>query len=231
MSIKQILSNSGYGGAVCDKFYDYYILLIEWNEKINLTAITDEDEVAVKHFLDCLSIKALLPDGASVADVGTGAGFPGIPLKIANPTVNLTLVDSLNKRTKFLAEAVQKLNLENTEIVWGRAEDVGKDENHREKYDICVSRAVANLTTLCELCLPFVKVGGKLICLKGPKASDEAAEAKRAIKILGGELEGINEYEIPDADLKHNAVIIKKISQTPTKYPRKAPKPAKEPLY
>lgn len=231
MSIKQILSNSGYGDAVCDKFYDYYRLLIEWNEKINLTAITDEDEVAVKHFLDCLSIKALLPDGASVADVGTGAGFPGIPLKIANPTVNLTLVDSLNKRTKFLAEAVQKLNLENTEIIWGRAEDVGKDENHREKYDICVSRAVANLTTLCELCLPFVKVGGKLICLKGPKASDEAAEAKRAIKILGGELESISEYEIPDADLKHNAVIIKKISQTPTKYPRKAPKPAKEPLY
>ena len=231
MSIKQILSNSGYGGAVCDKFYDYYRLLIEWNEKINLTAITDEDEVAVKHFLDCLSIKALLPDGASVADVGTGAGFPGIPLKIANPTVNLTLVDSLNKRTKFLAEAVQKLNLENTEIIWGRAEDVGKDENHREKYDICVSRAVANLTTLCELCLPFVKVGGKLICLKGPKAADEAAEAKRAIKILGGELESISEYEIPDADLKHNAVIIKKISQTPTKYPRKAPKPAKEPLY
>lgn len=231
MSIKQILSNSGYGDAVCDKFYDYYRLLIEWNEKINLTAITDEDEVAVKHFLDCLSIKALLPDGASVADVGTGAGFPGIPLKIANPTVNLTLVDSLNKRTKFLAEAVQKLNLENTEIIWGRAEDVGKDENHREKYDICVSRAVANLTTLCELCLPFVKVGGKLICLKGPKASDEAAEAKRAIKILGGELESISEYEIPDSDLKHNAVIIKKISQTPTKYPRKAPKPAKEPLY
>ena len=216
---------------MCDKFYDYYRLLIEWNEKINLTAITDEDEVAVKHFLDCLSIKALLPDGASVADVGTGAGFPGIPLKIANPTVNLTLVDSLNKRTKFLAEAVQKLNLENTEIIWGRAEDVGKDENHREKYDICVSRAVANLTTLCELCLPFVRVGGKLICLKGPKASDEAAEAKRAIKILGGELESISEYEIPDADLKHNAVIIKKISQTPTKYPRKAPKPAKEPLY
>ena len=126
---------------------------------------------------------------------------------------------------------MQKLNLENTEIIWGRAEDVGKDENHREKYDICVSRAVANLTTLCELCLPFVKVGGKLICLKGPKASDEAAEAKRAIKILGGELESISEYEIPDADLKHNAVIIKKISQTPTKYPRKAPKPAKEPLY
>ena len=214
-----------------EQFFIYKDLLKEWNEKINLTAITDEDEVAVKHFLDCLSIKALLPDGASVADVGTGAGFPGIPLKIANPTVNLTLVDSLNKRTKFLAEAVQKLNLENTEIVWGRAEDVGKDENHREKYDICVSRAVANLTTLCELCLPFVKVGGKLICLKGPKASDEAAEAKRAIKILGGELEGINEYEIPDADLKHNAVIIKKISQTPTKYPRKAPKPAKEPLY
>ena len=168
--------------------------------------------------------------GAKVIDVGTGAGFPGVVLLIARPDLKMTLLDGTNKRLVFIDSLLRELGL-NADIVHQRAELAGKDADFREKYDLVTARAVANLNTLGEYCLPFVKVGGKLICLKGPKASDEAAEAKRAIKILGGELESISEYEIPDADLKHNAVIIKKISQTPTKYPRKAPKPAKEPLY
>ncbi len=230
MSLINILSENGIGDEKCALFYEYYKLLIEWNEKINLTAITDEDEVATKHFLDSLSHGGKIKDGMSVIDVGTGAGFPGLPIKIDNPSLSLTLVDSLNKRVNFLSEVSEKLGLENVQIIHSRAEELGKKPKHREKYDVCVSRAVANLTTLCELCLPFVKVGGYFVSLKGPKADEELAAAKKAIKILGGEFEEIKDYEIPGTNLHHNTVIIKKISQTPTKYPRKAPKPLKEPL-
>ena len=231
MALRDILIKNLISPDNADKFYKYYELLVEWNEKINLTAITQEDDVAVKHFLDSLNAaKGIVEDGMSVIDVGTGAGFPGLPVKIANPGISLTLVDSLNKRIGFLNEVISSLGLKDVETVHSRAEDLGINKDYREKYDVCVSRAVANLTTLCELCLPFVKVGGLFVSLKGPKAEEEAEEAKRAIELLGGSLKDIKSYDLSDTDLNHNIVIIKKISHTPTKYPRKAPKPSKEPL-
>ncbi len=231
MALRDILIKNSISPENADKFYKYYELLVEWNEKINLTAITQEDDVAVKHFLDSLNAaKGIVEDGMSVIDVGTGAGFPGLPVKIANPGISLTLVDSLNKRIGFLNEVISSLGLKDVETVHSRAEDLGINKDYREKYDVCVSRAVANLTTLCELCLPFVKVGGLFVSLKGPKAEEEAEEAKRAIELLGGRLTDIKSYDLSDTDLNHNIVIIKKISHTPTKYPRKAPKPSKEPL-
>ncbi len=232
MSLKQILLDNNINENIAHDFETYYKLLYEWNQRINLTAITDEDDVAIKHFLDSLNAaNGMVKEGMKVIDVGTGAGFPGLPIKIANPQIELTLVDSLNKRINFLNEVVSHLGLENVETVHSRAEELGVNKNYREMYDMCVSRAVANLTTLCELCLPFVKNGGLFVSLKGPKAQEEAEEAKNAIKLLGGELEKIENYDLSDTDLNHNIVVIKKISHTPTRYPRKAPKPAKEPLY
>ena len=231
MSLKQILLDNNIDNKTAEDFYKYYLLLTEWNEKINLTAITEEDQVAVKHFLDSLkAAEGIIEDGVSVIDVGTGAGFPGLPVKIANPDIKLTLVDSLNKRINFLNEVISSLSLGGVRTIHSRAEELGQNKDHREKYDLCVSRAVANLTTLCELCLPFVKVGGSFVSLKGPKAEEEVKDAKRAIELLGGELVKIQSYDLSDTDLNHNIVIIKKISHTPTKYPRSAPKPAKEPL-
>lgn len=231
MSLKQILLDNNIDSKTAEDFYKYYLLLTEWNEKINLTAITEEDEVAVKHFLDSLkAAEGVIEDGISVIDVGTGAGFPGLPVKIANPNIKLTLVDSLNKRINFLNEVISSLFLDNVKTIHSRAEELGQNKDHREKYDLCVSRAVSNLTTLSELCLPFVKVGGSFVSLKGPKATEEVADAKRAIELLGGELIKIQSYDLSDTDLNHNIVIIKKISHTPTKYPRSAPKPSKEPL-
>ena len=215
-----------------EKFQRYYELLVDWNEKINLTAITEKTEVATKHFLDSILIteSGKFTSGAKVIDVGTGAGFPGLPLKIFDESLNVTLMDSLGKRINFLNEVINELSLENVETIHSRAEDLGQDKNHREHYDIAVSRAVANLSTLSELCLPFVKVGGYFISLKGPNVENEIADAKKAIKLLGGEIENVVNYDIPGTDLNHNMVIIKKVSNTSTKYPRKAPKPAKEPL-
>lgn len=231
MSLKEILISNGINEKKSDDFYRYYELLTEWNEKINLTAITEEDQVAVLHFLDCIKgTEDIVKDNMSVIDVGTGAGFPGLPIKINNPNLNLTLVDSLNKRINFLDEVIGELGIEDVVTIHSRAEELGRDTKHREKYDVCVSRAVANLTTLCELCLPFVKKGGLFVSLKGPKAHEEAEQAKKAISLLGGRLREIKEYDLPDGDINHNVVIIEKISQTPTKYPRKAPKPSKEPL-
>ncbi len=231
MSLKEILISNGINEKKSDDFYRYYELLTEWNEKINLTAITEEDQVAVLHFLDCIKgTEDIVKDNMSVIDVGTGAGFPGLPIKINNPHLHLTLVDSLNKRINFLDEAIGELGIEDVVTIHSRAEELGRDTKHREKYDVCVSRAVANLTTLCELCLPFVKKGGLFVSLKGPKAHEEAEQAKKAISLLGGRLKEIKEYDLPDGDINHNVVIIEKISQTPTKYPRKAPKPSKEPL-
>ena len=232
MSLKKILSDNNISEKATEAFFEYYKLLVEWNEKINLTAITEEDDVAVKHFLDSLNAaKDFVSSGKKVIDVGTGAGFPGLPVKIANPEIELTLVDSLNKRINFLNEVICCLNLDNVETVHSRAEDLASNLKYREQYDLCVSRAVANLTTLCELCMPFVKVGGYFVSLKGPKAPEELEQAKRAIALMGGSFEKMENYDLSDTDINHNIVVIKKISHTPTKYPRKAPKPSKEPLY
>lgn len=215
-----------------NQFIAYYELLIEWNSFMNLTAITEFDQVIKKHFLDSLSlVKAYdLSKESSIIDIGTGAGFPGVPLKIAFPHLNITLLDSLNKRIKFLNEVKDKLALTNLETLHGRAEDFAKPEKLREKYDLCVSRAVANLSTLSELCLPYVKVGGRFISYKSEKIKEEGIAAKKAIGILGGEVEKQVEFTFSDEKLYRNLFVIKKIKSTPKKYPRKAGLPGKEPI-
>lgn len=229
---KKLLLEYGLENFKADQFEKYFDLLIDWNDKINLTAITEEQDVITKHFLDSLMCleSGVIGDNASVIDVGTGAGFPGIPLKIAKDGLNVILLDSLAKRLNFLNEVIDNLNLKNIKTVHARAEDGGRDDNLREKFDVAVSRAVANLSTLSELCLPFVKVGGYFVSMKGPGVDEEIANAKNAIRILGGEIERVVPYDIPTTDLQHNLVIIKKISPIPQKYPRNAPKPAKQPL-
>ena len=207
------------------QFMAYKDLLLEWNEKMNLTAITDEREIMLKHFADCLM---LCPEtdalgGKTVIDVGTGAGFPGVPLKIARPELEVTLLDSLN-------EVVSGLGLEKVKCLHLRAEDGGADKNLREKFDLCVSRAVADLSVLSEYCLPFVKVGGYFISMKGPDVSEEIERAKKAVKILGGSIEEVKKAAIPGTDIVHSLVIIKKAKPTPPKYPRKAGKAKKEPI-
>lgn len=230
--IIEILSQNGINNDTCIDFGKYYQMLIGWNEKINLTAITEESDVAIKHFLDCISIfkSDVIKSGSKIIDIGTGAGFPGLPMKIYDKTLDITLLDSLNKRINFLNEVISQLNLDSVTTLHGRAEDFGINKEHREKYDFCVSRAVANLATLSELCLPFVKVGGYFIAMKGPKADEELEAAKKAIKLLGGQVDKIIGYDISDTDYNHNLIMIKKISASSTKYPRKAPKPSKEPL-
>ncbi len=207
----------------------YAGLLREWNEKINLTAITEPKEIAVKHFLDSLTPILTGYVKGKVIDVGTGAGFPGMVLKIACPQIELTLLDSLNKRINFLREVACKIGAYDIELIHSRAED-GARTSLRGNFDTVVSRAVANMTTLSELCLPFLKVGGRFLALKGPLAEEELESAKRAIFILGGEVERVFEVKIPYSDLSHKIIIIKKIRQTPLQYPRKAGIPTKDPL-
>ena len=215
-----------------DDFYKFYNLLTEWNEKINLTAITEEYDVATKHFLDCMSIFDYVDFccGERIIDVGCGAGFPSVVMGIADRRLKITMLDSLNKRINFLNEVKNSLKLDNLSAVHSRAEDLARTKEHRESYDFAVSRAVANLASLSELCLPFVKVGGYFIAFKGPNVSGEIEEAKTAIKLLGGKIERVENYEIPTTDLAHNLVFVKKISAVSPRFPRKSPKPIKEPL-
>ena len=210
------------------QFYKYMNTLVEWNEKINLTAITEPNEVIKKHFVDCLSILKYIPKQSKVIDVGTGAGFPGIPLKIAESSLNITLLDSLNKRVNFLNKVINTINLENIKAVHSRAEEYAVWEN-RESYDVAVSRAVAELPTLLEYLMPYVKVGGICICMKGPKATEELEKSRKAIEVLGGRFEKIENINI-DENMERNIIIIKKVKSTPNKYPRKAGKPSKEPI-
>ena len=213
-----------------EKFNTYGKFLVEYNEKVNLTAITDPDEIAVKHFADCAIPLSLteIKQGASIIDVGTGAGFPGVPLKIMRDDLKLTLLDSLNKRLIFLQQLSEKLGQQN-ELVHARAEMAGIDSKLREKYDYATSRAVAQLAVLCEYCLPLVKEGGTFLALKGADAQAEADAAAKAIKLLGGSLQQVKNYTLPDGD-KRALLVIKKISQTPPKYPRPSAQISKAPL-
>lgn len=217
-----------------EQFLKYYELLVEWNGFMNLTAITEFDDVMKKHFADSLSIvkafSEIRTEKLKVIDIGTGAGFPGIPLKIVFPQIELTLLDSLQKRLKFLQEVIEQLELGEVELIHGRAEDFCKPSMKREQYDLCVSRAVANLATLSELCLPYVKVGGKFIPYKSEKAEEEVKAAQKAVRLLGGEVKDQIEFELPESDIGRTLVVIEKKSATPKKFPRKAGMPAKEPI-
>lgn len=214
------------------QFERYYELLVEWNKVMNLTAITDYEEVYEKHFLDSLAIVKVedINKVESIIDIGTGAGFPGIPLKIVFPHLKVVLLDSLNKRINFLNTVIEELGLENVETLHGRAEDYAKKAEYREQADLCVSRAVANLSTLSEYCLPYVKVDGKFIPYKSGEITTEADEAKKAVGILGGNVKKILKFHLPDSDITRSFVVIEKKKATPKKYPRKAGLPSREPL-
>jgi 16S rRNA (guanine527-N7)-methyltransferase len=215
-------------------FMQYKQLLKEWNEKINLTAIEEDTDVIIKHFIDSLSALPVIlseykKEKVKIIDIGTGAGFPGIPIKIVSEKVDVTLLDSLDKRIKFLNEVTGTLGLVDIRAIHGRAEDFGMKEEFRGNFDIAVARAVANLPILLEYCLPFVKVGGLFIAMKGSNV-EEIDNSKRALDILGGKIEEIKEFSLPFTDIKRSIILIRKFRHTPTKYPRKAGKPSKEPL-
>lgn len=215
-----------------NSFILYKELLKEWNKKINITSITDDEEIDIKHFID--SITPLTTDlfrkDIKMIDIGTGGGFPGVPLKIINEDMEVVLLDSLKKRITFLNEIIDKLDLKNIISIHGRAEELGRDKSYREKYDIAISRAVASLNTLSEYCLPFVKVGGFFISMKGPDVDEELKEAEKSIRILGGKLKEKKVIKLPLSDITHSLIIIEKIKETPTKYPRAGGKPKKNPL-
>lgn len=209
--------------------YKYMKLMLEWNKNINLTAITDEKEVIIKHFIDSISINKYIKEANKIMDIGTGAGFPGIPLKILNKDIEFILVDSLNKRINFLEEVKKELSLNKLELLHARAEELAKNKKYRENVDIVVSRAVARLRVLAEYMLPFVQENGLCICMKGPNIEEELEESKKALDILGGKIENIEHIILP-GNLERNIILIRKIKRTPEKYPRKAGIPVKQPL-
>lgn len=214
------------------QFSTFYKILVEKNKVMNLTAITEFDEVIEKHFLDSVSLGAVLDltKELRVLDMGTGAGFPGIPLKIVYPNLKITLADSLNKRVVFLNEVIEALNLDGIEAIHARAEELAKNVDYREQYDLCVSRAVANLSTLSEYCLPFVSLSGKFVSYKSGEIEEEVEGAKKAIFLLGGELQKVHQFSFGENDLHRSFVMIGKVKKTPKTYPRKAGTPAKQPL-
>ncbi len=213
-----------------EQFFKYMNLLIEWNEKINLTAIVEPKEIILKHFIDSLTINKYIEKASSIVDVGTGAGFPGIPLLIYRDDIKVTLVDSLNKRLIFLQEVINQLDLKNVKVIHSRVEDFGKNKNYREKFDIATARAVANLAVLSEYLVPLIKIGGKCICMKGSIIEDEIKQSENAFKILGTKKKLIEKFELPNSDMERNIIILDKIKNTPSKYPRKAGIPTKEPI-
>lgn len=216
-----------------EQLYEYYRLLVEWNSFMNLTGITEFSEVVQKHFVDSLSIVKVknMNDVDNLIDVGTGAGFPGLPLKIVFPHLKVTLLDSLNKRIDFLNAVIEKTGLTGIETIHGRAEDFAKPGLKREIYDLCVSRAVANLSTLSEYCLPYVKIGGEFIPYKSGEVADELQDAKSAVFLLGGKVESCENFDLPGSDIHRSLVRIKKVGGCPKKYPRKAGMPSKVPLH
>lgn len=205
-------------------------MLVSWNERVNLTAITDDEGIAIRHFVDSLSAVPLLPHGASVVDVGTGAGFPGLPFAIVRPDLRIFLADSLDKRVRFLDGVIAALGLRQVQTRHGRAEDLGTDPALRDQFDVATARAVASLPVLLEYCLPFVKPGGLFLAMKGPGASEEAEQSAHALEVLGGRIVGINRFFLPGTDMERNIVVVKKNGRTPKGYPRKSGKPGKQPL-
>jgi 16S rRNA (guanine(527)-N(7))-methyltransferase GidB len=255
--------NLTFNEEIYNKFMQYKDMIKYWNEKINLTAIVEDEQMVKKHFIDCIKIFKFSPlkEAKSIIDIGTGAGFPGIPikimkldinvilldslnkrinflndvinkieLKIMKPDINVILLDSLNKRINFLNDVINKIELKNISTIHGRAEDFSRKVEYREKSDVAVSRAVANLAVLSELCIPYVKVGGYFVAMKGPSVDEEIKDGKNAVSILGGKIEDIIKIEIEDSDLNHNLVVIKKFKETPKVYPRKAGTAVKNPL-
>lgn len=215
-----------------EQFFQYYDMLVETNKVMNLTSIVELDEVIIKHFIDSLLVVKTVDINKihTMIDVGTGAGFPGIPLKIMFPHLKVTLLDSLNKRLIFLNNVIKKLGLKYISTIHGRAEDFGKDINYREKYDICVSRAVANLSTLSEYCIPFIVKGGRFISYKSEFSEDEKKDAKKAVHVLGGKIEKSEKVKLPFTDINRSFIIINKEEITPNKYPRKAGIPSRKPI-
>ena len=213
------------------QFYQYMNVLIEWNQKINLTAIVKPEDIILKHFIDSLTVLKYIGEKDELVDIGTGAGFPGIPIKIMKEDVHVVLLDSLNKRIHFLNEVIKELTLEKVETIHSRIEDYGRNKKYREKYDIVTSRAVANLATLSEYMLPMAKIGGKCVCMKGSAVEEEIIKSKKAIETLGGKIQKIESFKLPDGENCRNIIIIEKVKNTPQKYPRKAGIPSKEPIF